>query len=1312
MPRARRRDSADAISQSVAALFADDAAPASGYAALWARDASACTSAWRSCVDAALAAPGAPSATAHAARRAAQLALSGPGDSLACALEHLRARLGAPDAKARESGGRAPDAAAALLESAAARARADVRAPVREACVRALASSPCPLALGAAVDALCDSARGVRAAALAALRSRPGSLSEPLVAAAVVSRVRDVDARVRDAACSMLCGAGSAVPVAQRLELARAALVGAPGELQALFAALARKHWLRRSRGADEGLTELLRELGPAANEDVLADLAGRLLADLSLDPSFFTKQLASLDDAVALAWRVFVEYRASQGKEMLYECLPSVKEFCDVLRDRCARKPGRTPFVGKQLLLIAPHLDLTDEGGRREIISTATSFISTPAIHRCLVSTAVLPLSCAVLNSGELCRIVAESISELRDPLDESVKERDDRALCSEEREMSATLPMMSDEREALEAEASMPDEEYRAHDTALRALRAAEGLLSWGPAVVEVAGSTAGPLAADPTLHELFAEVVVPAVGSPDPSVRVLGVTCFGLACSLSQELAMEHYPLLAQIVENDQTGIRIVALKAIVDCLVVFGLEGFRRGEAARGTRSAALSLLLKIARDRTVPRSFQLAVTEGLSRLCFTDTFRSVKIMTELALTLGGQHVAKCKSNGSETSEDDEDSAPAVLDVLRGSKNCTPRSIESVLRHLTVDVLRWVWQSRSADLAEVLRLVDPRTHSRAHLETCLRLAHRTLQCVDDDRIAEFASRVAFVLAALPAPPPVPVPPPPVANEEPVPVVADPCPSPSLSQQLAKEERERIERERSKREEERRRAEAAAEAAAAALREVPKTPASPVALLDGEKPSARKKRMREEARAERDRAAIEQQKKYFAELETFELEGLTPRKKHRQSPAQGPSAAQLPSPALSSGDVPCSQSVAAPVVDGPKSDKQSRRVRFAETTAGPEAETAAALVAPVSEEKRRKTDWLKSRIAKLYSPKTAPADKGAPRPEASAARPAPAGVSPPASPLIRVRSEEAKTKAPISPTQQQSSSPEGLPAQAPTTPMSAAHKSRLARTKTPISPTQQQSSSPEVPPAQAPTPSVALKSRLMVRPPPEAAQKTATTTTAKATQATKHEDQREREPERNDEVSPLMSPMPSPPQATQKNRPVVVAFTGFTKEERGLQLELAEKAQALGGRVISDDTLDATVTHMVAHASRRTPKTIAGALCGYWIVTPTWILESSLAGQFVEESKYGTKYHRRKPFKGKLFFLASGLREGSAQTLSHCKLFITLGGGRVTEDKLAADYCLVGEEEDASALPGFKFTARQFFDFIQPPTAVSLL
>jgi len=123
----------------------------------------------------------------------------------------------------------------------------------------------------------------------------------------------------------------------------------------------------------------------------------------------------------------------------------------------------------------------------------------------------------------------------------------------------------------------------------------------------------------------------------------------------------------------------------------------------------------------------------------------------------------------------------------------------------------------------------------------------------------------------------------------------------------------------------------------------------------------------------------------------------------------------------------------------------------------------------------------------------------------------------------------------------------------------------------------------------------------------------------------------------------------------QRTRDKKRIVVVFSGFKEKDERYNFKqrklLMEQVVQLGGKVLTGDFVDPSVTHIVSPPGYRTLKTLIGVVRGCWLLTPEWVTDSIRQGKFLPEDKYGTKKNEI-PYSGKKIFISPAFKEANSQ------------------------------------------------------------
>jgi condensin complex subunit 3 len=277
------------------------------------------------------------------------------------------------------------------------------------------------------------------------------------------------------------------------------------------------------------------------------------------------------------LYWRVQCSYFSDKHKESnsmdfedkLEAALPDTAVFCALVSKVMADNDNKF-FVLKQMLQLSYFLDFQDEVGRQSMLMLQNKLLSSMETPDSLVNVAVKVLKAIHSTEDEHIRFLAEIISDIQDPLDESAPEVEEVPDTGENdageegeggAEVGEAAPVAKPAVELTEEEAAEKEEEelFRVH----RCLLIISCLLR----------DTRKDLG-NPALQGLLA-TIVPAISSDYDGIREAGVRCLGYYCLLDEGAALNHNKLLLHFVSNDQesTKIKSAAIKALFDLCMMF-------------------------------------------------------------------------------------------------------------------------------------------------------------------------------------------------------------------------------------------------------------------------------------------------------------------------------------------------------------------------------------------------------------------------------------------------------------------------------------------------------------------------------------------------------------------------------------------------------------------------------------------------------------------------------------------------------------------------------------------------------------------
>ncbi|KAM6429333.1 condensin complex subunit 3 [Rhynochetos jubatus] len=524
----------------------------------------------------------------------------------------------------------------------------------------------------------------------------------------IVGRTMDVKEAVRKLAYEVLAEKVHmrALSIAQRVKLLQQGLNDRSDAVKVVMKKLLQA-WLRLTEG---DILELLHRLDVENCPEVATPVLNTIF---SLSPlqdfiqnckNLDNRKLIPLEDLTAenvLYWRCLYEYLKSKGEEgedLLEQMLPEPAIYADYLLSylqnmpvlseeqredfACFENMMTKEFIGQQLILIIDCMDTMEEGGRKHLLVTLQKILVLPVTSTALVSLLAERLLSMVKDDKRKIQIIAEIISEVREPIVAVEQLVDAAEIRKRELKLAEIKVKLFEAKVALEEcitlqdfnkaavlkeeimelehrkndlikEAEQPEiEEMRVEksdpETLLKCLTMCYELL-------KVMSLSAG---IDPTIKEIIEALILPGVTNVHPAVRNMAVMCLGCCALQNKEFARQHLALLLQVLQIDNLKVKISALRAIFDQLMVFGIEPFkaRRGndsqsedalttenceeesEAIEEEDSATVHSLLQLLSGFLDSEFSELRTeaAEGMAKLMFSGRLISAKLLSRLIL----------------------------------------------------------------------------------------------------------------------------------------------------------------------------------------------------------------------------------------------------------------------------------------------------------------------------------------------------------------------------------------------------------------------------------------------------------------------------------------------------------------------------------------------------------------------------------------------------------------------------------------------------------------------------------------------------
>ncbi|KAM9793100.1 condensin complex subunit 3 [Neosynchiropus ocellatus] len=552
-----------------------------------------------------------------------------------------------------------------------------------------------------------DSNAEVRRAVLSCIAMSPRTLPR------VIKRTRDVKENVRKLAYQVLSEKVhiKALSIAQRVSLLQHGLHDTSEAVRGIVCSSLLPAWLQL---LDGNIIELLHRLDvencAETALDTLKAVFGGIPADQLLQkrPELDDRKLIPTDALTCeniLLWRAlceFVKSKGDEGDEMLEQVLPDAATYADYLFGYLKVVPALTEeqradfsqlemvmtkeFISQQLIHLIGCLDTNEEGGRKRILAVLQEMLVLPQTPSSLVFLLTQKLISLVSDDHKRIQMVAEIISDLKEPMMEApqpvdenesrrqqvqlagvkvqimeVKQTLEECIAAQDfsraAELKVSLTELENRRDQINkdiSESCQPaDMDVRTEkndpETLLRCLTMCAELLKQMNIKTRIG----------PTLSALMSSLILPGIANAHPSVRNMAVVCLGTCTLHSKELAKTHMVLLLQIAQLDEAKIRISALRAVVDLVLLFGFQllsensagqksalsqspggqeevtqGEEKGDMQEDTAQSIVMMLSEFLDDEA--SDLRTETAEALAKLMYTGRLSSAKMLSRLVL----------------------------------------------------------------------------------------------------------------------------------------------------------------------------------------------------------------------------------------------------------------------------------------------------------------------------------------------------------------------------------------------------------------------------------------------------------------------------------------------------------------------------------------------------------------------------------------------------------------------------------------------------------------------------------------------------
>ncbi|XP_032542329.1 condensin complex subunit 3 [Chiroxiphia lanceolata] len=549
-----------------------------------------------------------------------------------------------------------------------------------------------------------DSNSEVRRAVLSCIA--PSARTLPVI----VGRTMDVKEAVRKLAYEVLAEKVHmrALSIAQRVKLLQQGLNDRSDAVKEVMKKLLQV-WLRVTEG---DVLELLHRLDVENCPEVAIPVLNALfslspLHDVVQECKYLdSRKLIPLEDLTAenvLHWRCLCENLKSKGKEgedLLEEMLPEPAIYADYLLSYLETMPVLTEeqkedfncfenlmtkeFIGQQLILIIGCMDTMEEGGRKHLLVILQKILILPATSAALIPLLVERLLSIVKDDDTRIQIIAEIISEVREPIVAVEQPVGADEIRRRELKLAEIKVKLFEAKQALEEcitlqdfnRASVLKEQITELEHTKNDLIKAgeqceikemhveksdpETLLKCLMMCYELLKVMSLSKGISPTIIEIIQSLILPGITNVHPAVRNMAVLCLGCCTLQNKEFAQNHLPLLLQVLQIDNIKIKLSALKAIFDQLMLFGIEPFKsrrdndsqsesahirteNGEDESKTiedeeDAATVHSLLKLLSGFLDSEFSELRTeaAEGIAKLMFSGRLISAKLLSRLVL----------------------------------------------------------------------------------------------------------------------------------------------------------------------------------------------------------------------------------------------------------------------------------------------------------------------------------------------------------------------------------------------------------------------------------------------------------------------------------------------------------------------------------------------------------------------------------------------------------------------------------------------------------------------------------------------------
>uniref|UniRef100_A0A8C0ED11 Non-SMC condensin I complex subunit G n=1 Tax=Bubo bubo TaxID=30461 RepID=A0A8C0ED11_BUBBB len=507
----------------------------------------------------------------------------------------------------------------------------------------------------------------------------------------IVGRTMDIKEAVRKLAYEVLSEKVHmrALSIAQRVKLLQQGLNDRSDAVKEVMKKKLIQAWLQLTDG---DVLELLHRLDVENCPEVAITV---LNAMFSLSPlhdivqngkNLDSRKLIPLEDLTAenvVYWRCLCEYLKSKGEEgedLLEKMLPEPAIYADYLLSYLQNMPVLSEeqrgdftcfenlmtkeFIGQQLILIIGCMDTMEEGGRKHLVVTLQKILTLPAASTALISLLVERLLHIVKDDDRRIEIIAEIISEVLEPIVTVDQPIDVAEIRNRELKLAEIKVKLIEAKQALEECVTLQDFktasvlkenitelEQRKNDLIKEAEQPEieeihvekndpETLLKCLTMCYELLKIISLSKGIGPTINGIIESLILPGVTNVHPAVRNMAVLCLGCCALQNKEFAQQQLALLLQVLQIDNIKVKLSALKAIFDQLMLFGIEPFKEESETieKEEETAVIHKLLQLLSGFLDSEFSELRTeaAEGIAKLMFSGRLKSAKLLSRLIL----------------------------------------------------------------------------------------------------------------------------------------------------------------------------------------------------------------------------------------------------------------------------------------------------------------------------------------------------------------------------------------------------------------------------------------------------------------------------------------------------------------------------------------------------------------------------------------------------------------------------------------------------------------------------------------------------